>query len=264
MNRTAVTAFMLFLLLLAVAVVSAQVGDAPPADTGEVTAHTQSLASAFFICRSTTIGPDGKEITGVQWLGSILIWFLMALSAGSLGLIGSIAWNHRRSVLLPADFIDKAGNLLKNEKYKELLQETGNNRSYFAAVLNAGMRETAHGYEAMLNAVEQAADAETTSRLRTLEPLNVLGNIAPMIGLFGTVYGMILAFQTIVASGGTPDPRLLAAGIGTALTTTFWGLIVAIPALSGYAILRNKVDALAAEADFLILEMINGFRPVNK
>jgi biopolymer transport protein ExbB len=72
-----------------------------------------------------------------------------------------------------------------------------------------------------------------------------------MIGLFGTVYGMIVAFQTVAASGGQADPALLAGGIGTALVTTFWGLVIAIPALVTFATVRNRIDeeiALALEA----------------
>jgi biopolymer transport protein ExbB len=82
-----------------------------------------------------------------------------------------------------------------------------------------------------------------------------------MIGLFGTVYGMILAFGAIVAAGGSADPVALAGGIGTALTTTFWGLVVAIPALSGYAIIRNKIDELTVEATIAAEEILNNFRP---
>jgi biopolymer transport protein ExbB len=82
-----------------------------------------------------------------------------------------------------------------------------------------------------------------------------------MIGLFGTVYGMILAFREIVIAGGSPDPVDLAAGIGTALTTTFWGLVVAIPALAGYAIVRNRFDALTSDADAAIEHLVNTHHP---
>ncbi len=104
----------------------------------------------------------------------------------------------------------------------------------------------------------------TTIRLRRIEYLNVLGQVSPMIGLFGTVYGMILAFQAIVAAGGNADPVLLAGGISTALTTTFWGLVVAIPALTGYGIIRNKIDELTTEATMAAEELVNQFRPKAK
>jgi len=93
-----------------------------------------------------------------------------------------------------------------------------------------------------------------------IEPLNIIGNVAPMIGLFGTVYGMILAFREIVVAGGSPDPVELAAGIGTALTTTFWGLVVAIPALAGYALLRTRLDGLTAEAARSAEELVGRLR----
>ena len=82
-----------------------------------------------------------------------------------------------------------------------------------------------------------------------------------MLGLFGTVYGMILAFQSIVTSGGNADPVLLAGGIGTALVTTFWGLVVAIPALAGYAVLRGRLDATLAEALSEAETLVEKFRP---
>ena len=88
-----------------------------------------------------------------------------------------------------------------------------------------------------------------------------MGNIAPMVGLFGTVYGMIVAFQQLVDAGGSPDPVDLAAGISTALVTTFWGLVVAIPALAAYAVVRNKIDAITAEGLVAAEQIIKPFRP---
>ena len=115
----------------------------------------------------------------------------------------------------------------------------------------------------MGRASEQAADELLTARLRKLEPLNILGQVAPMIGLFGTVYGMIVAFQTVASSGGAADPVLLAGGIGTALVTTFWGLLIAIPALSAYAVVRNGTIAVSDESIAAVDEMVSLFRPKN-
>ena len=64
-----------------------------------------------------------------------------------------------------------------------------------------------------------------------------------------------------MASGGNADPVALAGGIGTALVTTFWGLLVAIPAMAGYAMLRNRVDALEGEAEGRVLEFVEQFNP---
>ena len=142
-----------------------------------------------------------------------------------------------------------------------MLDLTRVDRSFFSQVLHAGLSEAGHGFSAVIRSLEQMSDELTTNLLRRTEYLNVLGQVSPMIGLFGTVYGMILAFQAIVIAGGNADPVLLAGGIGTALTTTFWGLVVAIPALSAYAVVRNKIDALTAEATLVAEEMVNQFRP---
>ncbi|MFZ9915466.1 MAG: MotA/TolQ/ExbB proton channel family protein, partial [Phycisphaerales bacterium] len=117
------------------------------------------------------------------------------------------------------------------------------------------------GAEAMERAAVQAADELLSARLRALEKLNILGQVAPMIGLFGTVYGMIVAFQTIATTGGNADPVLLAGGIGTALVTTFWGLLIAIPATSAYAMVRNRTIASSDEALAAVEEMLALFRP---
>jgi biopolymer transport protein ExbB len=117
------------------------------------------------------------------------------------------------------------------------------------------------GVDAMARASEQAADEILSARLRSLESLNILAQVAPMIGLFGTVYGMIVAFQTVASSGGAADPVLLAGGIGTALVTTFWGLLIAIPALSTYALVRNGTIAVSDEALSSVDEMVSLLRP---
>jgi biopolymer transport protein ExbB len=83
---------------------------------------------------------------------------------------------------------------------------------------------------------------------RQVEWSNLLGNVSPMVGLFGTVVGMIELFSAIVTAGGQPQPIALAHGISVALVTTFWGLLIAIPALSVYGIFRNRIEAIVNEA----------------
>ncbi|MEO1130208.1 MAG: MotA/TolQ/ExbB proton channel family protein, partial [Planctomycetota bacterium] len=151
--------------------------------------------------------------------------------------------------------------LIDGGKHRQAAEAARDSESDLGDVMQTALMESAHGHAAMLRAAEQVAEERLLRRMRRIEPLNVIGNVAPMIGLFGTVYGMILAFREIVAAGGTPDPVGLAAGIGTALTTTFWGLVVAIPALAGYALLRNAIDGHALQAERAAEELINRFRP---
>ncbi len=212
-----------------------------------------SLAEAFLIQRHPETGK-------VELFGSLIVWFLLALSAASIGLLGAMAISNRESKITPPEVAKRARYLLERARYEELMDTLAKDGSFFSTVLHAALTEGAHGHTAVVRAGEQAADDLTIKHLRRLEPLNIIGNVAPMIGLFGTVYGMILAFGEIVASGGTPGPVGLAAGIGTALTTTFWGLVVAIPALAGYAFVRNKVEVLTVESARLAEAIVNTLR----
>lgn len=233
-------------------------GDTPTGSTSAGGGGGSSFADMFFIARKTEVGGDGKSI---EVLGSLLIWFLMLLSMLSIGFIGTMAATNQRKSIAPSLLIEEVRRMLGEGKYREVIDLTETDESFFSKVMNASLREANHGFSAVIRTLEQTSDELTTIRLRKIEYLNVLGQVSPMIGLFGTVYGMILAFQAIVAASGNADPVLLAGGIGTALTTTFWGLVVAIPALSGYAIIRNKIDELTTDATLRAEELLNQFRP---
>ena len=100
----------------------------------------------------------------------------------------------------------------------------------------------------MRNALAESLQDQTARLLRKVEWLNLIGNVSPMVGLFGTVYGMIKLFNAIVLAGGQPGTMQLAEGISIALVTTFWGLFIAIPALAIHGVLRNRIEALANDA----------------
>jgi biopolymer transport protein ExbB len=97
-------------------------------------------------------------------------------------------------------------------------------------------------------AMEEKAESYAARLARPLDYLSMIGNIAPMVGLLGTVVGMIFAFREVAETQGTATANELAGGIYEALVTTVGGLLIAIPSLGVYTILRNRVDAIAAEA----------------
>ena len=121
--------------------------------------------------------------------------------------------------------------------------------------------ESGNGFAAMERAVEESLEARSSGMLRKIEYLNVIGNISPMVGLFGTVYGMIGLFASIRQAGGMPDPARIADDISVALVTTFWGLLVAIPALSVFALFRNRIDVLTAECALAADRLLTPFKP---
>jgi biopolymer transport protein ExbB len=251
----------LFLFLLLLLVIPGPLHPTAAAqDISPVAAESsigQSFAGQFFIARKTDPGREQR----IELLGSLIIWLLLAMSIVSIGLIGNLAMTNQRKVIVPPAIVDEARRLLAAGDYRGAMDLTTRDTSDFSRILRAALNDAGRGFAAVIRSLEQTADELATVRLRRIEYLNVLGQVSPMIGLFGTVYGMILAFQAIVVSGGNADPVLLAGGIGTALTTTFWGLVVAIPALAAYGVIRNKIDELSTEAVLTAEDLLKQFRP---
>lgn len=194
-------------------------------------------------------------------LGLLVIWLLLVMSALSIGFALKLFLTYRRASIVPKRTHDQIQTFFADKQFRDAIEYANNDRSYLGKLIAAALNEASAGYNAMERAIEEEGDFETSRMLRPVEYLNVVGNIAPMLGLFGTVYGMILAFQQLVAAGGKPNPAELAAGISTALVTTFWGLIVAMPALAAYALVRNKIDALTSEGVTIAADLIHPFKP---
>jgi len=197
-------------------------------------------------------------------IGLAIIWGLLACSALSIGYTIKLMLTYRRPLVLPPETAEEIERLLSDKKFRDAIEYTRKDPSFLATLTCSALDEAPNGYGAMERAIEESADVEISRMVRPIEMLNVLGNIAPMIGLFGTVYGMIVAFQQLVATGGKPDAASLAGGISTALVTTFWGLVVAIPALAAYALIRNRIDALTSEGLVLAENLISTFKPSGK
>ena len=117
-----------------------------------------------------------------------------------------------------------------------------------ARVLGAALLRLPYGRQAVEAAFQEASIQEEQSLTRGLRPLATIAQIAPMIGLLGTVTGMIIAFGEI-SRFGTGDPSVVAHGIGQALITTAAGLIVAIPVIMGHSYLASRVEAILADID---------------
>ena len=218
----------------------------------------QGFGSIFFY----TLETDASGQSRIEWVGSSMIWLLIALSVVNVSMMGVLWSLNRRRRILPERFAATVEGMLASGDDAEAVRLVGAEASDFSMVMRSALEQAPAGHAAMLRAAEQAGEEAAVRRFRRLEMLNVLGQVSPMIGLFGTVYGMIVAFQTIAGTGGNADPVMLASGIGTALVTTFWGLLIAIPALSAYAAIRNTVDAATLECVRRAERAIARFRTV--
>lgn len=246
----------LVLVALGCAVAFGGGGAMAQANDGAPVAEEESFFGAFFV--SKAVHADGTE--SLDLVGSLMLWTLLILSAVNVGMIGYLALNNQRKSIIPDGVVAEVRRLLSSGDYRQALELTRNDDSFFSKVLHAGLSASPQGSAAATHALEQTADMLVTARMRPIDFLYMLGQVSPMMGLLGTVYGIIFAFRVFVSMGGNASPALLAGGIGTALVATFWGLIVAIPALGGYAVLRGKVDALTMEASHVAEEVFAQFR----
>jgi len=232
--------FYVALMVLILALARWQPADAQPIDVDAVDEVARVSVFDHFV----------KQGGPITWF--VLIPMSVAMVAMSIGHFLLI----RRQTLMPTLLREDVTEQIEAGDIPGVLELTEDEPSMLGTAVHAGLNEVSHGHEAMTHAVQEATEERAAHLFRRIEHLNVLGNVAPMVGLLGTVYGMIRAFHSLVETGGVPDPRRLAFGISVALVTTFWGLLVAIPALAVYAISRIRIDALTPECEMVAQDLL--------
>ncbi len=173
-------------------------------------------------------------------------WAMWPLGLMSMGMVYFIVQNFlglREKVLLRPDLIPEFIQLMKDKKIVDAHSLCKENETLFTYVFAAGLERCSEKREInfgkVKEAIEEASTEEITSYMKPIDYLSIIGATAPMLGLLGTVSGMIKAFQTI-GSTGMGKPELLAGNIGEALVTTATGLVIAIPAMLFYYYFRNS------------------------
>ncbi len=215
-----------------------------------------------------TGGADQAEAaTGVNYFdffvvkGGYIAFGLIALSIVTIALTIEHGVSIRRSTIVPPEAHTHVKELIDKRKYLDAIKFSGEEPTMLGYVVHAGLLEAPNGFAAMERAIEETLDERSARLFRKIEYLNIIGNVAPMIGLLGTVTGMILLFAEIHAADAFPGARIVADKIAVALITTFWGLAVAIPSLSIYGVFRNRIDVLSAECALTVEQLLNVFKP---
>lgn len=206
---------------------------------------------------SSTDDSGDPPATGLDLWQSVLSWvfyiLFLLLSLASVFFIIEHSLTIRKGKILPewamAELEQKIARYEVNEAIEFCLQPE--NYCLATEVVLSGLERyqgSEFGFAEYKTAVEEAGEDQTAKMFRKTEVLGVIGAIAPMIGLTGTVLGMILAFQKIAQTAGAAKPDELAGGISLALVTTLLGLVLAIPTMIAYSFFRNKIESLVAEA----------------
>ena len=167
----------------------------------------------------------------------------------------------QRDRLVPPAVVVELETLLDEEQQAQALRLCDGSKNYVTAIVGAALARAKDGREAMLDAAAAATDEQNLKLQHKISWLPLFGSIGPLMGLFGTVVGMVMAFTQIAQSSGTPSPQDLAKGIFTALVTTVWGLLVAMPATFFSYVFKMRVQRLSFELSGVALEIVGGLKP---
>jgi biopolymer transport protein ExbB len=197
-------------------------------------------------------------------VGIAIMVVLFALSVLAAWLIIDQFLTSRKSDIMPDGLGEQVRNLLARGQTEEAAAACRQTPSVLSFVLLHGISELEFGWTSVEKAVEDALAEQSARLYRKIEYLSVIGNIAPMVGLLGTVTGMIMAFQQVAETQATAGAGQLAEGIYQALVTTVVGLIVAIPAIGAFAVFRNRVDQFVAETAYTVQHVFGPLRRKRK
>ena len=210
-------------------------------------------------------GESKKSDNYLMWMFRYLGWFFSVvfalLSMTMVALIVINIVNLRRSQIVPEALVEDFGKLIDENRFQEAYECAKDNESLLGQALSTGLARMPSGYEKASQAMQDVTQAESMRLEHQLGYLALIGNLAPMIGLFGTVVGMIASFQAIASGGAAPSPQKLAEGIATALFTTELGLAIALPALAAYDILKNRLARFILDVAVVSESFMGRFSP---
>jgi len=207
-----------------------------------------------------------EKVSWLQWLWNALgpgyMLIFLALSFTLVALFVMNLLTARRDNVCPITLLDGFEQFLNEKQYQDAYELAKSDESFLGQVLSAGLAKLSAGYEQALEAMQEVAEEETMKLDHRLSYMALIGTISPMIGLFGTVHGMVASFQVIAVGGSTPKAVDLAQGISTALFTTLLGLGIAIPAIVAFNLLKNQVAKLVLEVGICSESLMNRFENV--
>jgi biopolymer transport protein ExbB len=239
----------------------AQEGAEPPAAQADAPAAPAATPT-------TTDGTAPESRSYLEWTFDALGWtYSLVFLFLSFTLVALIVMNlltARRDNICPLPLVEAFEAHLNERQYQEAYELAKNDDSFLGQVLSAGLAKLSSGYPQAIEAMQEVGEEENMKLDHRLSYLALIGVISPMIGLLGTVHGMIMSFEVIAHSSTSPKPSELAAGVSTALFTTLVGLLIAIPAIAAHSLLRNRFARLVLEVGILSDNLMSRFESKKK
>lgn len=194
------------------------------------------------------------------WYG-ILDWFgIFATSAATLGLIIDGLISIRPKKIMPVELINAVRESLNQGDLGTALEACDLTPGSLANILRAGFNNVSEGFDVIMDCVGGAADMEVEKLMQRINYLNLCSALAPMLGLLGTVTGMVDAFSGLATTTGAAKQAMIALAISQALYTTVFGLIISIPAVLGYTYLKNGATRIALNMENLTFDLLKVLR----
>ncbi|MBX7255632.1 MAG: MotA/TolQ/ExbB proton channel family protein [Candidatus Hydrogenedentes bacterium] len=189
--------------------------------------------------------------------GGVLMWPILATSVVALAIALERFWSLRRATLDTREFMDAMRGTLRQNRIQEAIGMCEEADAPVARIIRAGLLKHDRGKDEIREAIENAGQLEIPRLERFLAALATCVNIAPLLGLLGTVQGMILCFARIMQRQGQVVPADLAEGIQNALLTTAFGLTVAIPAMIAHNYFITRVEGMILEMEVSSTELLD-------
>jgi biopolymer transport protein ExbB len=210
--------------------------------------------------------PAGKSYLTflVEALGIKYVIIFLLLSFGLVALLVMCFMQFRQSVLMPPALAEQFEQHVENKEFQQAYELAKNDDSYLGKVLAAGMGKLQSGYPAAVEAMQAAENEQAMSLEHKISYVSLVGALAPMFGLLGTVDGMVAAFMLIAQRDTAPKPSELAVGISQALVTTLIGLWLAIPAIACYGLLKNWLQRFNKDVDDEAMRLMSRFQTMGK
>ena len=192
--------------------------------------------------------PDNLLVYYIKALGATFVIVFVGLSFALVALLVMCFLQLRRTVLMPPELMEGFENHLDKKEFQQAYELAKADDSYLGRVLSIGLVKLQVGRQQAFDAMREAQAEEAMQLEHKISYVSLIGAIAPMFGLLGTVSGMVSAFTVIAQSATQPKHHELASGISQALVTTLIGLWIAIPATACFSLFRNWLEQLNSDA----------------
>jgi biopolymer transport protein ExbB len=250
MKKWTILTLVMMAIFMVATIVVAQDAAAPVADgalVGPIAAPSGNSGGFWAVVTNSVLG--------------MILWFAL-FSIGGIGVYlavdcGIMVQSKR---IMPQMLINNVTDAMAEGDVLKALECCENEPGPLANILTAGFSHVEEGFDVIQESITTSADLEAERIMQRITWLSVVGNLAPMMGLLGTVQGMIGAFSLL--GEGAPDVGILAVQISQALYTTAGGLTIAVPCVAGFYFFRNTGNTIVLKMEAMTMELIKDLRNV--